>query len=66
MDKLEKVKCILIAEYFEYLSKLQQGYPMNDKGLKREMIKVNFVSNFDLPQWQEDVILDSIRIQNYK
>lgn len=61
MDKIIKVKLLLLTQYFSYLRKIQRGYPVNGYAfIKESMAKVEWVSTGAIQQWQKDAILDSI------
>lgn len=63
MANLTKVKLTLINDYFKYVRKLKSGHPQEGYGyIKEAMLKINYIENYDVPQWQKDVVINSISV----
>jgi len=59
MDKLEKLKCQLIDAFATLVRRGQKGRPFEKYVIVREaMLSINYIENFDLPEWQRITILD--------
>lgn len=61
MDKIEKIKSLLILDYFSYLRKLQKGYTFEHyEDTKNNMIMLSFIEKTSPNDSYRDIIIDKI------
>lgn len=64
MDKLEKLKSLIIDNYFSYLRKLERGHPYKHYNhIRNAMFAVRYVEDLELSKADANKIIDRVIIQ---